>query len=113
MKIQIRNFWNSRYCPILLLTIVIIITLPLLTGSLGIGKPGRVGGLFLIINSLYAWYFGRWIQRNEQAKWTFLIVPGCFLMLVLLRYPLSIYAYLLVVLYFLIEYLAFILEKNK
>lgn len=113
MKKFILKCWQSNYCQICLLTIVLTITLPLIAGTFKLGKSWRVGLIFLVLNLILAILYGRWIKKTRQPKWTFGIFPGFFLILVLLHYLTSIYAYLLVILYLLVEYLAFLLSTSK
>ncbi|KJY48889.1 hypothetical protein JG29_07090 [Bombilactobacillus mellis] len=112
MKIKILKFWYSDYCKIILLALLIAVTLPLIASSFHLGKSWRIGLLFIIVNITVSIIMGRWIKKTQQPTWVFGIFPGAFLVLVLLRYTLSIYAYLFFVLYGLIEYLTFILTKK-
>ncbi|UQS81543.1 hypothetical protein MOO45_04780 [Bombilactobacillus folatiphilus] len=112
MKKNIVKFWNSPYCKIILLTIVLTMLVPLMMSAFKVGKAWRVGLSFLVLNLCLAALFGHWIKKTQQPKWTFGILPVIFLVLVLLRYLTSFYAYLLVVLYLLVEYLAFLLTHK-
>ncbi|MBA1434613.1 hypothetical protein [Bombilactobacillus bombi] len=113
MKTRILKFWHSRYSKIIFVALLIAVTLPLIATSFHLGKSWRIGFLFLIVNITVSIIMGRWIKKQQQPKWTFAIFPGAFLLLVLIRYTLSIYVYLFTILYGLIEYLAFILTKNN
>lgn len=107
------KFWQSAYCKLILLLIIIGITLPLIFSAFHLGRSWRVGILFLGVNVITSASLGIWIQRTQQPWWVFTFFPGIFLVIVLIHYLTSIYAYFFVVLYFLIEYLAFILMKSS
>ncbi|UQS83529.1 hypothetical protein [Bombilactobacillus thymidiniphilus] len=72
-----------------------------------------MGILFLLVNLIVSAIFGTWIKHTKQPKWTFLILPLSFLLLILVRYPKHIYVYLFLLLYLLVEYLAFLLADSK
>lgn len=112
-KTWILDFWNSSYCKIVLLSLLLTITFPSLCSSVGMNRPFKIGLIFIVFNVFISAIMAHWVKKYDKSKWAYLIYPGAFLLLVLTEYTTSPYMYCFTLLYLLVEYLTSLLTKKN
>jgi hypothetical membrane protein len=82
----LKKLWARPWCRFVLAAIVIVGLLPLLFSVLHIATVQRIWWLFILLNSLFAFLGGIYLQHTRASGWWILVPAAIFALLVLWRY---------------------------
>ncbi|RMC55328.1 hypothetical protein F5ESL0261_05390 [Lactobacillus sp. ESL0261] len=91
---------SYKITPVICWSILVMI-LPLLFSLFSIGTIYRVGLLFIVLNSIISYHIGKLIKALNLRHYWLLFMPGCFCLIVLLKY--ANYNFLFALIYLILE----------
>ena len=80
---------------------VLVMILPLLFSLFSIGTIWRVSLLFILANSFISYHVGKLIKKRNLKHYCLLLMPGCFCLIVLIKY--ANYNFLFGLIYLILE----------
>lgn len=101
---KLNAWWQKPASLVVLTSIVMAVFMPLFFKLVHLAVAWRVGLLFLVLNSAYAWWLGRTIKSQRLPWWLMLLFPLLFAGMVLWRY--ADYSYWFVPVYLVLSLLA-------
>ncbi|KRL85398.1 hypothetical protein [Lacticaseibacillus pantheris] len=101
------NTWWQRPLPLVILTsVVMAFVAPYIFKLLHMAVAWRVGLLFIVLDSIFAWWIGRQIKQHQLPWWTIIVFPILFALMVFLRF--TKYDYWMAPIYLVISALAWL-----